>query len=229
MNDIWHEAHAGLRTALLDQWDKNGIATNGSITNLGQPYWADKLDPKVSSRSPFKWDEERRAQLQADLDGLYAHLYGLTHDEFAYILDKFPIVRRKDEASFGEYRTKRLCLEAYDRLEDSDLIPAEARALQQQPAWREGAALPAAKPVSPPAALPTPPPAPATPPPPPPKPAPAVAPPTPKAAPQSQMPLMDYTLYKCQGCGKMVLGFDQAGHTSKAHQGVNPGYKKVGH
>ncbi len=66
---------------------------------------------------PFIWDEERRAQLRAELDGIYAHLYGLSRDDFAYILDTFPIVRRKDEERYGEYRTKRLCLEAYDRFE----------------------------------------------------------------------------------------------------------------
>jgi hypothetical protein len=63
------------------------------------------------------WDEARRAQLRADLDGLYGHLYGLTRDELAYILDTIPIVRRKDAARFGEYRTKRMVLEAYDKLE----------------------------------------------------------------------------------------------------------------
>jgi len=59
------------------------------------------------------------------LDGLYAHLYGLTRDELAYILDTFPIVRRKDEEKYGEawgesaepYRTKRMVLDAYGRLE----------------------------------------------------------------------------------------------------------------
>jgi hypothetical protein len=64
--------------------------------------------------APFPWDEERRARLRAELDGLYARLYGLSRDDFADILDQFPIVRRRDEAAFGEYRTKRLCLEAYD-------------------------------------------------------------------------------------------------------------------
>jgi hypothetical protein len=33
-----------------------------------------------------------------------------------YIMDTFPIVRRKDEAAYGEYRTKRLILERYDAL-----------------------------------------------------------------------------------------------------------------
>ena len=45
-----------------------------------------------------------------------AHLYDLTREELAYILDTFPIVRRKDEAKYGEYRTKRMVLEAYDLL-----------------------------------------------------------------------------------------------------------------
>jgi hypothetical protein len=63
---------------------------------------------------PFPWDDERRALLRAELDGIYAHLYGLNRDDFSYILDQFPIVKRKDEAAFGEYRTARLCLEAYD-------------------------------------------------------------------------------------------------------------------
>ena len=35
----------------------------------------------------------------------------------AYILDTFPIVKRKDEAKFnGDYRTKRTILEIYDAL-----------------------------------------------------------------------------------------------------------------
>jgi len=48
--------------------------------------------------------------------GSYAHLYGLTRDELDYILDTFPIVRRKDEEQWGEYRTKRLVLAQFDRL-----------------------------------------------------------------------------------------------------------------
>ncbi len=56
--------------------------------------------------------------LRGQLDALYAHLYGLTRDELAYILDTFPIVRRKDEARWGEYRTKRLVLENFETLRD---------------------------------------------------------------------------------------------------------------
>jgi len=46
---------------------------------------------------PPGWDEKRRAHVRDELDGFYAHLYGLPRDELAYILDTFPIVRRKDE------------------------------------------------------------------------------------------------------------------------------------
>ena len=66
---------------------------------------------------PFVWDEERRARLRAELDAVYAHLYGLTREELDYILDTLPIVRRKDEEQYGEYRTKRMVLSAYDQLE----------------------------------------------------------------------------------------------------------------
>jgi len=61
-------------------------------------------------------------RLRAELDGLYAHLYGLTRDELAYVLDTFPIVRRKDEAKYGEYRTKRMVLEQYDKLAKHPLL-----------------------------------------------------------------------------------------------------------
>lgn len=33
-----------------------------------------------------------RAKLRAELDGLVAHLYGLTEEEFRYVLTTFPLV-----------------------------------------------------------------------------------------------------------------------------------------
>ena len=48
------------------------------------------------------------------MDGIYAHLYGLSRDDVAYIPEQFPIVKRKVEAAYGESRTARLCLAAYD-------------------------------------------------------------------------------------------------------------------
>lgn len=37
-------------------------------------------------------DPEARAQLRAEIDGLVAHLYGLTEEEFAHVLRTFPVV-----------------------------------------------------------------------------------------------------------------------------------------
>jgi hypothetical protein len=78
--------------------------------------------------SPFLWQEERRAVLRAELDAYYARLYGLTRDELRYILDPkdvygenfpgetFRVLKEKELAKYGEYRTRRLVLEAWERL-----------------------------------------------------------------------------------------------------------------
>jgi hypothetical protein len=71
------------------------------------------------SGPPFRWDDERRFQLRCELDAAFFHLYGLNRDDTAYILDTFPIVKRKDEEKFGTYRTKERILELYDALAES--------------------------------------------------------------------------------------------------------------
>jgi hypothetical protein len=95
---------------------------------------------------PFRWDEERRLLLRCELDAALFHLYlsgdasgawrpteretgenlaRLTtsfptpRDAVAYIMDSFPIVKRKDEEKWGEYRTKRVILEIYDALAEA--------------------------------------------------------------------------------------------------------------
>ena len=80
---------------------------------------------------PFAWDEERRASLRADLDAFYARAYGLTRDELRYILDPtdvkgpdypsetFRVLKEKEVRQYGEYRTHRLVLTAWDRMEAS--------------------------------------------------------------------------------------------------------------
>ena len=66
--------------------------------------------------SPFRWDESRRQTIRSELDALFFHLYGISREDADYILDTFPIVRRKDEAKYGSYRTKELILAEYDRM-----------------------------------------------------------------------------------------------------------------
>lgn len=82
---------------------------------------------------PFAWNEDRRAQLRAELDAWYACAYGLTRDELRYILDPADVMgedfpsetfrglKYNEMKQFGEYRTRRLVLEAWDRMEAGDL------------------------------------------------------------------------------------------------------------
>ena len=65
--------------------------------------------------------------MRAELDARIARLYGLTRDELRYILDPadvygpdfpgetFRVLKEKETKLYGEYRTRRLVLEAWDR------------------------------------------------------------------------------------------------------------------
>lgn len=77
---------------------------------------------------PFVWDEGRRALLSAELDGWFAHAYGLSRAELRYVLDPadvlgedypsetFRVLKKNEMKEHGEYRTQRLVLAAYDDL-----------------------------------------------------------------------------------------------------------------
>ncbi|MCF3960415.1 Eco57I restriction-modification methylase domain-containing protein [Streptomyces fuscigenes] len=68
------------------------------------------------SGAPFVWDETRRAIIRAELDALFFHLYGITRDDTAYIMDTFNVTRDNDIKAHGTYRTKDLILAEYDRM-----------------------------------------------------------------------------------------------------------------
>ncbi|MGI6368221.1 MAG: Eco57I restriction-modification methylase domain-containing protein [Anaerolineae bacterium] len=97
---------------------------------------------------PFRWDPERRFLLRCELDALYFHLYGIAREDVGYILDTFPIVRRRDEEQYGEYRTRRVILEMYDemaagleqyrtRLDPPPADPRVAHGWDTRPDWAE--------------------------------------------------------------------------------------------
>lgn len=65
---------------------------------------------------PFIWNDKRRFWLRAELDALYFILYGIDRDDVDYIMETFPIVRKKDVAAHGTYRTKDAILAIYDEL-----------------------------------------------------------------------------------------------------------------
>jgi hypothetical protein len=68
---------------------------------------------------PFRWDEARRFLLRCELDAAFFHLYGIERDDVAYIIDTFPIVKRKDEAAHGSYRTRDTILDIYDAMQQA--------------------------------------------------------------------------------------------------------------
>ncbi|QDU56727.1 Eco57I restriction-modification methylase domain-containing protein [Aeoliella mucimassa] len=98
---------------------------------------------------PFRWDEQRRFLLRCELDAAYFHLYLGTTDEWGvdnpelremfptprdavdYIMETFPIVKRKDiartadadggdnAAQGGRYITKETILDIYDEMAEA--------------------------------------------------------------------------------------------------------------
>ena len=66
--------------------------------------------------APFIWDPKRRLQLRCEIDAAFFHMYGISRDDTAYILDTFPVLQRSEKREHGEYRTKRVVLETYDAL-----------------------------------------------------------------------------------------------------------------
>jgi hypothetical protein len=130
-SDVWHSSDPNLKDAIVRQAQSNrglGPRTNASSLAIH----ADNF-----TLGPFEWDQSRRASVRAELDAYYAHLYGLTRDELRYILDpkdlfgaEFPsetfrVLKEREEKEYGEYRTQRLVLEAFDKLAESTRFRSE--------------------------------------------------------------------------------------------------------
>jgi len=64
-------------------------------------------------------DLEARQCVKSQLDAAFFHLYGIERDEVDYIMETFAIVKRKDIAAHGEYRTKQMILEIYDAMAEA--------------------------------------------------------------------------------------------------------------
>ena len=84
--------------------------------------WRD-LNKGTSAGANFSgtliWNEARRFLILCELDAAFFLLYGINRDDIDYIMETFPIVKRKDEQKYGEYRTKRVILECYDAIAEA--------------------------------------------------------------------------------------------------------------
>jgi hypothetical protein len=112
----------------LSSWDEGFIVPRVlelTYTAYDLKEWARELG---YVGEPFRWDPVRRAVIRAELDAYFAHLYRLSRDELCYILnpadvmgqdypsETFRVLQHKEMREFGEYRTQRLVLDAWDRL-----------------------------------------------------------------------------------------------------------------
>ena len=106
---------------------------NHDLDGWAEELW-NELSPKQQTEIPelgrkecFIYDPEKRAVLQAELDAIFAHLYGLDTEDLRYILDPedicgkgcinetFRVLKDNELRQYGEYRTKRLVLDAWNR------------------------------------------------------------------------------------------------------------------
>jgi len=96
--------------------------------------------------SPFRWNPDRRFLLRCEVDAAFLHAYlwadtsgnwrtaqaeseedlvrlkrsfPSPRDAVSHILDTFPVVRKNDEKTYGEYRTKRVILEIFDAMTEA--------------------------------------------------------------------------------------------------------------
>lgn len=106
--------------AKSSQWSSSTLTDWVVPRALELTYTAWDLEPFAKdcgyNVSPFRWNEERRFLLRCELDAAYFHLYGVEHNDVDYIMETFPIVKRRDENQYGEYLTKRVILEIYDEM-----------------------------------------------------------------------------------------------------------------
>lgn len=112
--------------------------TAQDLESWGQDLAAYDPRPAAEQGRPFDWDTERRSQLRSELDVYFAGLYGLTREELCYILEPkdvlgddyptetFRVLKKNEIDAFGEYRTRGLVLEAWDKQANMSSRPQPA-------------------------------------------------------------------------------------------------------
>jgi hypothetical protein len=82
---------------------------------LAQDGWIAADSPAMEM--PVAVTDESRMKLRAEIDVIVARdVFELTRPELEYILTTFPTQERYQETQYGEFRSRRLILEAYDSM-----------------------------------------------------------------------------------------------------------------
>jgi hypothetical protein len=109
--------------SLTPSWLNEPLATWLIPRVLELTYTSHRMTPYARSLGydgpPFAWNPQRRALLRAEIDAAMMHAYGLKRDEVEHVLNSFRVLRKYEERDFGEFRTKRLVLESYDRMAEA--------------------------------------------------------------------------------------------------------------
>ena len=113
----WHEERRFLLRCELD----------ASFLHLYLP-----ADADGDWQPPRQTDANRQRETPEQLAELTCH-FPTPRDAVDYIVDTFPIVRRKDEGRYGEFRTKRVILEIYDAMQSAAATGEPYRTVLEPP------------------------------------------------------------------------------------------------
>ena len=125
-DDVWSNSSSELRGLINRQWEENATEKRPDHQAALPPSWLKHFQDTPISDScplpPFVWSDIRRIVIQCAIDAVFGHLYGLTQNELEYILDTFPIVKRKEEERYGEYLSKRTILTEFERMAGNPML-----------------------------------------------------------------------------------------------------------
>ncbi|MDA8316354.1 MAG: hypothetical protein M0010_14475 [Actinomycetota bacterium] len=108
------------RTAVLAPLALRLSCTGPEMTpywnSMSEYGWCEPVPVDVVPDDSFT-DDMSRSAARAQLDAFVAKfVYEMQNDELVFVLDSFPVLRRFEEKAYGEFRTKQLVLEWYDKL-----------------------------------------------------------------------------------------------------------------
>jgi hypothetical protein len=84
-------------------------------------------------------DEESRAVARSKIDAIVAReVFGITRQELSDVLETFPVLKKRDVKTYGEYRTKRLILDAFDAIAAREALVLPAFPPTVDPAQEAG-------------------------------------------------------------------------------------------
>jgi len=76
----------------------------------------DGLGNQGGMEGPVSWNDDKRAEWKAEINAAIAHIYGVSRPDFKFILEEFDVLKQKEVAEFGRYKTKVKTLEAFDEV-----------------------------------------------------------------------------------------------------------------